>query len=77
MKVDSGPTIRSTPHSTPPVIPIRRRSGGQNTGIPVFPDIEIGIDATATTLLSGHAYVRILWVLAEGNGLVRVLRPRP
>jgi hypothetical protein len=42
-------------------------SSGQNTGIPVFPDIKVGIDATAQTLLSDHAYVEILWVLSEGT----------
>jgi hypothetical protein len=42
-------------------------SSGQNTGIPVFPNIKVGIDATAQTLLSGHAYVDILWVLSEGS----------
>jgi hypothetical protein len=42
-------------------------TAGQNTGIPVFPTIKIGIDATATTLLSNHDYVGILWVLSEGS----------
>jgi hypothetical protein len=42
-------------------------AAGQNTGIPVFPTIKIGIDATATTLLSNPAYVGILWVLSAGT----------
>ncbi len=42
-------------------------TSGQNTGIPVFPTIRIGIEATAATLLSNHDYVGILWVLSVGT----------
>jgi len=40
---------------------------GADTKIPIFPDIQIGIDATATTLLSSGAYSGILWTLSEGT----------
>jgi hypothetical protein len=40
---------------------------GVNTGIPIFPDIQIGAEATATTLLSNHDYAVILSVLSRGN----------
>ncbi len=40
---------------------------GVDTTIPIFPDIQIGIDATATTLLSSSAYRGILWTLSEGT----------
>jgi len=42
-------------------------SGGQDTGIPIFPDIVVGIDATAKTLLSNGAYATILAVLDRGD----------
>jgi hypothetical protein len=42
-------------------------TAGQNTGIPIFPDIQIGIAATAATLLGNHAYTDILRVLAQGD----------
>jgi hypothetical protein len=42
-------------------------TSGDNTGIPIFPDIEIGVNATATTLLNNHAYAGILDVLRQGN----------
>jgi len=40
---------------------------GVDTGIPIFPDIQVGIDATAATLLSDGAYAGILGVLSEGT----------
>ena len=43
-------------------------TGGVDTGIPIFPDISTGIDATAVTLLSNRAYAPILRVLASGTG---------
>jgi hypothetical protein len=43
-------------------------SGGTDTGIPIYPDIEIGIEATATTLLSNHAYADILRALDGDSG---------
>jgi hypothetical protein len=44
---------------------------GEDTHIPIYPDIQIGIDATATTLLSDHAYSGILWMLNEGTAPCR------
>jgi hypothetical protein len=46
-------------------------TSGQDTHIPIYPDIQIGIDATATTLLSNHAYSGILWMLNEGTAPCR------
>ena len=43
-------------------------SGGQDTGIPIFPTIGVGIDATAATLLGNRAYADILGVLNTGTG---------
>jgi hypothetical protein len=43
-------------------------TAGVDTGIPIFPDIEIGIAATATTLLSNRAYADILNVLSQNGG---------
>jgi hypothetical protein len=42
-------------------------TGGDDTGIPIFPDIQIGVEATATTLLSNGAYASILGVLGQGD----------
>jgi hypothetical protein len=42
-------------------------TAGQDTGIPIFPSIQVGIAATATTLLSNHSYAGILAVLSEGT----------
>jgi hypothetical protein len=42
-------------------------TGGQDTGIPIFPDIATGIGATAKTLLSNPAYAAILAVLGQGD----------
>ena len=42
-------------------------TAGADTGIPIFPDIQIGIDATANTLLSGLGYADILAVLSDGT----------
>jgi hypothetical protein len=47
--------------------PHQLTTSGHDTGIPAFPDIQIGIDATATTLLTNHAYAGILRVLSEGT----------
>jgi len=47
--------------------PDQRTTSGEDTGIPIFPDIQIGIDATAATLLSGHVYAGILQILGEGT----------
>jgi hypothetical protein len=41
---------------------------GDDTGIPIFPDIAIGIAATATTLLSNRVYADILDVLSQDSG---------
>jgi hypothetical protein len=43
-------------------------SGGSDTGIPIYPDIQIGIAATATTLLMNRAYASILAVLDQNTG---------
>jgi hypothetical protein len=40
--------------------------GGQNTGIPIYPTMAVGIRETAKTLLGNHAYARILSVLRSG-----------
>jgi len=42
-------------------------TSGEDTHIPIYPDIQVGIGATATTLLSNHAYSGILWTLDEGT----------
>jgi hypothetical protein len=42
-------------------------ASGVDTRIPIYPDVQIGIAATATTLLSNRAYAGILWVLGEGT----------
>ena len=42
-------------------------TSGQNTGIPIFPDIQTGIEATASTLLANQAYAGILSVLSLGD----------
>jgi hypothetical protein len=42
-------------------------AGGQDTGIPIFPDLAAGLAATATTLLSNPSYARILRVLRSGS----------
>jgi len=40
---------------------------GQDTGIPIFPDMSSGIAATATSLESNPSYARILRVLQRGS----------
>ena len=50
-------------------------SGGQDTGIPIFPDIIVGIDATAETLLSNGVYAAILTVLEPRQRRLWRLRP--
>jgi hypothetical protein len=47
-------------------------AAGQDTRIPIFPDIQMGIDATATTLLSSGAYSAILSTLSEGTATCEV-----
>jgi len=42
-------------------------ASGQDTGIPIFPDLAAGVAATATTLLSNPSYSRILHVLRSGS----------
>lgn len=42
-------------------------SDGEDTGIPIFPSMAAGVDATAKTLLSGPAYRRILLALTTGK----------
>ena len=42
-------------------------ASGQDTGIPIFPDLAAGLAATATTLLSNPSYSRILSVLRSGS----------
>jgi hypothetical protein len=42
-------------------------SGGQDTGIPIFPTLAAGLTATATTLLSNASYGRILRLLRAGR----------
>jgi hypothetical protein len=40
---------------------------GSDTGIPIYPTMTVGLDATATTLLSDAAYGPILQVLHSGH----------
>jgi hypothetical protein len=42
-------------------------AGGQDTGIPIFPTMATGVEAATATLLSNHAYARILRVLRSGS----------
>jgi hypothetical protein len=42
-------------------------TSGQDSGIPIFPNLTSGITATATTLLSNPAYARVLRVLRSGS----------
>ncbi len=42
-------------------------SGGENTGIPIFPTMTAGVDATAQTLLGSSVYARILATLRSGT----------
>jgi hypothetical protein len=42
-------------------------TNGQDTGIPIFPNLASGIAATAATLLSNPSYGRILRVLRSGR----------
>jgi len=42
-------------------------SGGEDTGIPIFPTMAAGVRATASTLLSNSAYGRILRLLRTGT----------
>jgi hypothetical protein len=41
-------------------------TNGQDTGIPIFPNLALGVAATAATLWSNSAYARILRVLRSG-----------
>ena len=47
--------------------PHQYTSGGQDTGIPIFPTMETGVEAAAATLLSNRAYAHILRVLRSGS----------
>jgi hypothetical protein len=49
------------------VYPHQITSSGQDTGIPIFPDIQTGVDATATTMLQNRAYAGILAVLSNAD----------
>ncbi len=42
-------------------------TSGQDTGIPIFPTVAMGVAADAATLLSNPRYAGILHVLAGGN----------
>jgi hypothetical protein len=42
-------------------------TNGQDTGLPIFPNLAAGVSATATTLLSNPSYARILRVLRAGR----------
>ncbi|HMK63008.1 MAG TPA: hypothetical protein VK386_05255 [Acidimicrobiales bacterium] len=42
-------------------------SGGVDTGTPIYPSLEVGIEATASTLLGNPAYAHILDVLQAGS----------
>lgn len=42
-------------------------TSGQDTGIPIFPTMAVGVAADAATLLSNPRYARILHVLAGGK----------
>lgn len=43
-------------------------TGGQNTGIPIYPNLTTGVTETALTLLGNPAYTAILRVLDGGSG---------
>jgi hypothetical protein len=43
-------------------------TSGQDTGIPIYPDLSVGVTDTALTLLGNPAYQGILKVLAGGSG---------
>jgi hypothetical protein len=47
--------------------PHQRTASGQDTGIPIFSSMSVGIAATAVTLLSNPSYARILRVLRSGS----------
>jgi hypothetical protein len=42
-------------------------ASGQDTGIPIFPSMSVGIQANAATLLANPRYARILHVLSRGT----------
>jgi hypothetical protein len=42
-------------------------ANGQDTGIPIFPNLSVGVAATAATLLANPRYARILKVLGSGS----------
>jgi len=46
-------------------------NGSQDTGIPIFPSMNVGVEATAKTLLENRAYARILSVLSSGTAPCR------
>ncbi len=47
--------------------PHQYTASGQDTGIPIFPNLSSGLAATATTLLSNPSYAGILKVLRSGR----------
>ena len=47
--------------------PHQYTASGQDTGIPIFSNMSVGIDATAATLLSNPSYARILRTLRSGS----------
>jgi hypothetical protein len=47
--------------------PHQHTASGQDTGIPIFSSMAVGVEAAATTLLSNQSYARILRVLRSGR----------
>jgi len=43
-------------------------SSGEDTGIPIYPNLQVGVANTASTLLGNPAYAPILSALANGSG---------
>jgi hypothetical protein len=47
--------------------PHQYTAGGQDTGIPIFPNMSVGVAANAATLLANPQYAHILHVLSRGT----------
>jgi hypothetical protein len=47
--------------------PHQRTASGQDTGIPIFSSMPLGVQATVATLLSSGSYAHILRVLRSGS----------
>lgn len=47
--------------------PHQYTAGGQDTGIPIFSSMSVGVEANAATLLGNPRYARILRVLSSGS----------